>query len=182
MSTPLKAPVPAALARLASGFLGLLVLSVALPSVMAGCSVDGYRNGRVQATVGTMRMAIEQYGTEHRGRYPTPGRLVAELTRGERGYVSGDRKPPTPRTEQPQIEPITPGAAGLPSAHQVAAAGKHPEVGQVVGKGEVGEAPTTPWQFGAILYDLDAKTGTYVLYGIGQRNKRAEGVAVASNL
>ncbi|MDB5097716.1 MAG: prokaryotic N-terminal methylation motif domain protein [Cyanobacteria bacterium RYN_339] len=154
-----------------------IVASVAMPSFM-GCGVDRARDAGVQANLNTVRMGLEEYATDHGGKYPPADRLVPALAH----YLPGNRLPKSAWSKAPQRTGIAVAGTDLPTAKQIAATGTAPTKGLVVGKGEVpAKGPESAYQYGAILYDLDAKSQVYVLYGIGQKNKTAQVVAVASN-
>jgi hypothetical protein len=164
---------------LGMGLMGMLALGILLPPMFGGCGVERGRNASMRANLSTVRMGLEQYATDH-GRYPSTQQLVKEL--GRENYLPGNHLPATPWNREPQAVSISVAGTNLPTARQVAN-GQTPPPDLVVGRGEAPKgAPTNAYQYGAIVYDLDPKTQTYVLYGVVQKNKSAKVVEMVSNL
>jgi hypothetical protein len=182
-SRPVEQAVPAALPPaprrtvgklFAMVILGFFTFAILVPSFL-GCGGEISRESGVRANVSTVAMALEQYASDHDGQYPRADHWVEDLTREHRNYLPGNKLPRSPWATQAQTAALTPAGTGLPTASQLGDRAKTAIRGAVVGKGEAPRtAPTSAYQYGAILYDLDPKTQTYVLYGVGQKHKRAE--------
>ncbi|MDB5100845.1 MAG: Prepilin-type cleavage/methylation protein [Cyanobacteria bacterium RYN_339] len=164
---------------IAWGFLFFVAATVAAPMPMPSSKA---RNAGVQANVNTVRMGLEQYATDHNGKYPPVNRWQQVLCAKGTGYLPGDQMPRSPWSKQPQTALLRIEGLGLPGAAAIAAGKPLPQTQTKVGLGRVAvEGPDHAQDYGAILYDMDPKTDTYVLYGIGRNNKEAIVAADVSN-
>ncbi len=169
------------------GAIALTCLTVPLLLQAKGEPPDldaAHRKAMQQRCAGSVRMALENYATDHRGSYPTQAGLAALLTppgRADAGW------PHNPWSQSPGPVPIVSGAwpRGLPDVQAVCVKGTHvttPLVGRDLGPGHPpGSGPVDALTYGSILYSYDAATGTYVLYGIGKTGERATVVFFTSN-
>lgn len=160
--------------------LGLLV---ALDDEPSSCGLTSALDQAVQANVTTLQLALEAYAGDHKGRYPPAGAPIRELTRGRRGYLPDNLMPPSPWTGDRQPEALGLADTGLPTARAIATGTAPAPPGHRLGRGEAPRKyPVNAWQYGAVLYDYDPQTNTYVLYGIGrQRDKYAYVVCAFDN-
>lgn len=156
-----------------------LLASIALPNY-APADHHG-RNPYARACGTTLRMAVEQYATDHEGRYPTRAGWLAAVRQRGGGYLPGEHLP-TIWSKTPQGAALAPppplvGAAAI-------AAGARPSPEQTdLGPGRVAEeGPVDARCYGALLYDHDPKTETYVIYAIGKKaGERAVVVFATTN-
>lgn len=137
----------------------------------------------MQSNARTFQMSIEEYAVDHDGRYPPTDKAIATLTPGTY-LILKDRLPNTPWGDVPTpVIPLTTSGAGLVRASAIAQGAAPTAVNTRLGFGRLpraGEAidATT---YGVLLYDLDPKTGTYVIYGVGKKQKDAIVTAAVSN-
>ena len=163
-----------------------ILASVALPSFVG--AQDKARNAGVQANINTVRMGLEQYATDTNGSYPTTADYVTVGTGGllQGGYLPGNRLPRSPWCTVSQASAITV-ATPMKSATDVAAGSpmvtpNTPEA--VIADGGVpgaGSAPAAAKDYGAMMYQYEGGSQTYVLYGSGKKGKKALVAAQVSN-
>lgn len=155
-----------------------ILASVALPSFVG--AQDKARNSAVQGNINTVRMALEQYSTDNNGSYPTVTGNV--FTAGNSGgiasnnYLPGNKLPKSPwGTTSQATNPAVSAASALVSASSVAQSGTSlPEAGKaVLGTGGVTQTPTAVTHYGAVTYDIEPGSMTYVLYGTGKKGRDA---------
>ncbi|MFP5502702.1 MAG: type II secretion system protein [Candidatus Sericytochromatia bacterium] len=153
-----------------------ILASVALPSFVG--AQDKARNSAVQGNINTVRMALEQYSTDNNGSYPVSTANVFVL--GDSGgvasnnYLPGNKLPKSPwgttsQTSNPAV------ASPMVSAASVAQSGTSlPEAGKaILGTGGVTQTPTAITHYGAVTYDIEPGSMTYVLYGTGKKGRDA---------
>jgi general secretion pathway protein G len=143
---------------------------------------DRANNATVAANVNTIRMALEQYATDHKGTYPTSAGFIAVMT--TRGYMLGNRMPLAPWSANVQTNMLGPaGASAGQTPLSEVAAGKgtmSPPGSLITENGKVAARPTSHDCFGFIAYDYSPEAEIYMVYGTGKRNKAAITVSGAS--
>ena len=161
-----------------------ILASVALPSFIG--AQDKARNASVAANINTIRMALEQYGTDNNGSYPLQGDWLNADAQGIRtaNYLPGNRMPMAPwsndmqtKAEKPDgqlkdVSAIAGGTATLSSVGTVITAAD---------KGTVAVQPSTSVNYGFVAYDYAPDNQVYVIYGTGKKNKTAVVAGASSN-
>ena len=147
--------------------IGILV-STAVPSLVG--AQDRARNASVVSNVNTVRLAVEQYATDFNGACPTASGFPSNMLTG--GYLAGNQMPRSPWCSSFQTVSILPAppllSAGLALSQPL------PSVGIVLESvGRVGSPPSQQRDFGAIVYDYDAGSQVYVIYGVGKKGRPA---------
>lgn len=167
---------------LLGGFFSLMFLGAAFPGCACG-SEPKARNASLQANVNTVRLGLEQYSTDHNGHYPASDRWIIDLSTNN--YLPDNRMPGDPwMKDARQLSSTIAKPAGLPTAVQIAKGTKLEKVGRVVGVGHAPDpwkGPLAPVEYGAIVYDRDPESDTYVLYGIGEKDGHAIVSTIATN-
>jgi len=159
-----------------------ILASVALPSFVG--AQDKARNAGVQANVNTVRMGLEQYSTDNNGSYPS-GTIGSGSALMTNNYLPGNALPRSPWCKGPQTSGL--GAAGSPfiSAASIAAGSPLPALNTsaalIASSGGIAEPPSTSSHYGALEYDLDGPSQTYVVYSTGKKSKAAIVAAQVSN-
>lgn len=132
------------------------------------------------------RQALEHYGTEENGSYPSAVGWVATLRKyGYAGYP-GSRLPTNPYGDGKAAVPtdVVAWPARLPRAQPIAD-GKvtFPPLGTDLGPGRGPGEPGPPdaLVYGTLLYDYAPDNQVYIVYAIGRRGDRAVLVAATSN-
>jgi type IV pilus assembly protein PilA len=159
-----------------------ILASVALPSFVG--AQDKARNSAVQGNTNTVRMALEQYSTDNNGSYPSSTVNTGQLSSGN--YLPGNRMPRSPWGTTAQTANIDPAGNEI-AASSVVAGNTMPSAGSNLGAsnaavdGGVTTQPSSTTHYGAIAYNLDAGSQTYVVYGTGKKGKSAiVGTAVSN--
>ena len=166
-----------------------ILASVALPSFVG--AQDKARNASVAANINTVRMALEQYGTDNNGSYPTfattsaTGNFGGMVASGN--YLPGNKMPKAPWSTGSQSVYAVPTGAGIAGgwvAQTVADGGATlNSVGTVINTSGVVQAtaPSANAHYGFVAYDYAPDNQVYVLYGTGKKNKTAIVAATTSN-
>ena len=143
------------------------------------------RNQELRTALTTVRMALEQYGTDHNGDYPPAGQVVAALTKPGTHYLPSDRLPPNPWS--PTGEPIAlvggPFPAPMPAITRIARGEVNLALTETdLGLGPAPGGPTAnALSLGSLFYDYDPDRHMYVLCAVGQRRGHARVIGDASN-
>lgn len=157
-----------------------ILASVALPSFVG--AQDKARNASVSANINTVRMALEQFGTDHNGSYPEQGNFITDITSGSTGYLPGNRMPKAPWSTGNQGVAKAP--AGVATITEIAEGTKVLSSGGTVissaGKVQTVAPADTP-DYGFVAYDYATNNQVYVLYGTGKKNKNAVVAGASSN-
>jgi len=162
------------------------VAAVAFTTTLDGLGLDaaigcgGGPNAGLRQQASQIQVALEDYAEAHGGRYPARDRWIAELT-AEPGPLHGQALPKTRWGTAGQTAVLAPAALGLPGADQPAAIANVPPMEIFPGGQPPHGAPSHADDFGAVLYDYDLKSQTYVLYVVGKRYRHAELVATFTN-
>lgn len=171
--------------RVAVMLLGLLVATPVV-APLGGCMVlqdfEGAREkayaASVRANMYAVGLAIEQYNIDNVGTYPANEGWLAAVTNFN--YLPDDQMPQNPylrENGQRSRQANDVGVAGTPLAP--ATAKKPSPEGTVVGPGRLPDGKAYDARtYGAIVYDHDPASGSYVLYAIGRRG--ADAVVVGS--
>lgn len=152
--------------------LGLLLVG-AYAWRQAARPVDTDPTRRVATRVLKLDQALERYGTRQ-GRqpgeqsYPSTGQFVAFV----RSLPDGAELLANPYGDPPQAGPVAP-ADGLPTAAQFRDRDTKLLPNTILGPGAAPGATYTARTYGALVYDHDPKTDSYVLYGIAQAGDQA---------
>ncbi|MDB5096088.1 MAG: N-terminal methylation motif protein [Cyanobacteria bacterium RYN_339] len=157
-----------------------ILASVALPSFVG--AQDKARNAGVQANINTIRMGLEQYATDNNGSYPTFGIFATAGLFLTNNYIPGNTLPRSPWSKAAQTSSIVPVAPEI-LAGAIANGSPLPPLGtQLAAGGAVSVTnPTALIDYGAVEYDLDVGSQTYVVYGTGKKAKAAVTAAQVSN-
>jgi type II secretion system protein G len=159
-----------------------ILASVALPSFVG--AQDKARNAGVQANINTIRMGLEQFATDNNGSYPGTGSFMATGAGGllTNNYIPGNAMPRSPWSKAAQSGFVAP-ASSLVGASLIAGGSQLPPIGTLLAStGNVQAAsPASYTDYGAIEYDLDTASQTYVVYGTGKKSKAAIIGAEVSN-
>lgn len=163
-----------------------ILASIALPSFVG--AQDKARNSSVTGNVNTVRMALEQFSTDNNGAYPETASWVGTgsgITPSGGSYLPGNKLPKAPWSSASQTVAIA--TSGLTVASSAAAgvalgnaSGGIGAVMAATGKVNA-SAPAAIDEYGAVSYNYDTNTQTYVLYGTGKKNKQAVIAAQTSN-
>ena len=163
-----------------------ILVVVIIIGLLAGVSMNNYHNaqdrarvGALQSNVRTLATALELYASDNGGSYPHAGN---ELTSDEGGLLRNSylnnantwpRSPWGGQIQNNHLDPVAPPvmqpgsalAAGTPLPVFVS----NPPVVIPPGKGVVATSQEfKPETYGAICYDFDAPTTTWVMYGTGK--------------
>lgn len=107
---------------------------------------------------------------------------TAEFLTFVRGLPRGAEFLANPYGEPPQAAPVAAGGeTGLPSAADHKEGARVPLPDTVLGPGTAPGPAYTARTFGALVYDHDPKTDSFVLYGIGQQGDQAVVAAEADS-
>jgi type II secretion system protein G len=161
-----------------------ILASVALPSFIG--AQDKARNAAIASNIGTVRMGLEQFGTDNNGSYPsTSGNLLSTAANtglGTGGYLPGNRLPKAPWSSGNQSAAVAPGT-NCPAASAIAlGTSALASVGTVIAPGTVNATrPTGTTDYGYIAYDYALNDQTYVIYGTGKKGRQAIVGGAASN-
>ena len=160
--------------------IGLFLIFLAAVAPMEAAGTHKARNAGVQANLNTVRMALEQYATDHNGHYPRSQDFVRALCAPGTNYLPGDKLPRGPWSKGVQTVPLGP-AYGLPSAREYEQ--RQPKVMSMeLGSGrESLDGANSLLSYGAVVYDMNPATDTYVIYGIGKKGSKAIVAAFVSN-
>lgn len=168
-----------------------ILASIALPSFVG--AQDKARNSSVTGNVNTIRMALEQYSTDNNGAFPANASMTSTtagsgLLAAGNSYLPGNKLPRAPWSTSPQDADVAIGSfetaanAAAGSALGLAAGGGTKGIGFAFATGAVkATKPAAQADYGAITYNYDTNTQTYVLYGTGKKNKDAIIAAQTSN-
>jgi type IV pilus assembly protein PilA len=157
-----------------------ILASVALPSFVG--AQDKARNAGVQANINTIRMGLEQYATDNNGSYPTTASFLVASGLLTNNYIPGNAMPRSPWSKSAQTTYVSPGSSQV-GASLIAAGTAMPPIGTLLNSaGAVAvQSPGAITDYGAIEYDLDQGSQTYVVYGTGKKAKAAINAAQVSN-
>ena len=162
-----------------------ILASVALPSFVG--AQDKARNAGVQANVNTVRMGLEQYSTDNNGSYPTTTGVTGSLLLSN-NYLPGNNLPRSPWNKKVQASGLPGVASPFIAASNIASGSALPSLNttaaQISTSGHVADdtaGPALPTDYGAIEYNLDAPSQTYVVYSTGKKAKAAIIAAQVSN-
>ncbi|HEY9722832.1 MAG TPA: hypothetical protein V6D47_12535 [Oscillatoriaceae cyanobacterium] len=132
--------------------------------------------------------ALDKYAKDHHGAYPPANDWLSRLSAAHKGYLPGDRLPPvrwaSPMTAT-QHEALEVRTDRFPLVTAGEIARRHPPtpLGTDVGAGHwSADGRFDHATFGAIIYDDDPATRTYVVYAVGRRHDRAIIVQAATNV
>ncbi|HEY9722206.1 MAG TPA: prepilin-type N-terminal cleavage/methylation domain-containing protein [Oscillatoriaceae cyanobacterium] len=158
-----------------------ILASIALPSFLG--AQDKARNASVQGGMNTVKMALEQYGTDNNGSYPTSLDSTGGILTNN--YLPGNNLPRSPWANSViQANNIVPTGCEV-TASAVNGGSSMPEVGMNSTVATTGSVPTsttfTAADYGAFEYDYDTGSQVYVLYGTGKTGKVATLASKASN-
>lgn len=152
-----------------------ILASVALPSFIG--AQDKARNASVAANINTIRMALEQFGTDNNGSYPSNSNWLSTANgTGIRtnNYLPGNNMPKAPWSTTAQTQTSTPDS----QLNQVSALADGTKtlssVGTVISAADKGKVATQPSQnvdYGFVAYDYAPDNQIYVVYGTGKKNK-----------
>lgn len=139
-------------------------------------------NRQTAERVLSLKQALERRGDYRHSSavtafFPPPENFIAFV----RAQPHGDALLLSPWGGVQQTQLLKPTAAtGLPTAAERHQGYPAPPLGSELGPGSLPAGGFfTPTTYGAILYDRDARSGRYVLYGIGRRQNSAILVAMA---
>lgn len=123
-------------------------------------------NNGVKAEVLQTILALEEYAVDHDGAYPTRDEFVTALA----PYLPDGMMPANPWVPAGLRQ-----GDGVGVGQHLAPAGEPPTpVGTLLGAGQLASSSRfAPRTFGAVVYDYDAQTHHYVIYGIGRRGAQA---------
>ena len=161
-----------------------ILASVALPSFIG--AQDKARNASVAANINTIRMALEQYGTDNNGSYPLQANWLNAAADGIRSnnYLPGNRMPKAPWSTGPQTVAATPNTTLNNVSSLAGGTATLSSVGSLIGTADAGKVATTPTQtldYGFVAYDYAPDNQIYVIYGTGKKNKTAVVAGGSSN-
>ena len=144
-------------------------------------SCAGGPNGLQRERAYDVHQALESYARDHDGHFPPADRWIAELVSRPGPWHDG-ALPATLWSKQGQRVALKPALAGLPGADAPAKIEALATMSPLPG-GRYAEAggPARADDYGALLYDMDARTGTYVLYLVGKEKQRAVLAGVFTN-
>lgn len=154
-------------------------MAVVIGSLKPPCAcgdTDKARNAGVMSNLNTIRFGLEQYASDHDGRYPTDSEFLKALT--QKDYLPKNRLPRSPwagaQVGQSNFIPIETWPSPLASAF---AQKERPASPVFLGEGKV---PVTSHYdgltYGAVFYHYDAQRQDYLLAGVGKEksgSKRA---------
>lgn len=132
-----------------------------------------------------IRLALENFATDHNGEYPPAAIWLAALKQPG-NQTRPDHRPPT-NPWDPAGGPLAiargPWPAALPRAAGVASGTQTlPPSGLDLGPGYLpGEGPADALTFGTVFYDYDPATQVYVVYAIGNVGGHATLIAALTN-
>ena len=160
----------------------VLLIPRLVGNVNLGCG--GGPNQMVHQEAYLVHQSLEAYAAEHHGHLPPRATWIATLAEGSPATTDQGALRPvrTLGATVGQTAALTPAMLGLPGATDLLAAGQ-----VVLGKPLAGGqraahgAPARADDYGAVLYDVDPVTDTYVIYAIGKREGHAAVVAMFSN-
>ena len=130
---------------------------------------DRVRNQAVVANVASFGMALEQYATDTRGDYPSPGHGLTRFMQG--GYLPSNSLPANPWDTKSTSRLVDAKACQgrLISASAISRGARATAAGTVLGPGHRPGSSGAAWlEYGTLVYDLDRAGKRYVLYGIGR--------------
>lgn len=153
-----------------------ILASIALPSFVG--AQDKARNASVQANVNTVRLGLEQYSTDNNGAYPQPSNFPLALT--VNNYLPGGKVPRSPWCKSTQTGTIA-FPTGVTSAVGLASGASMVQLPLSIGGGSINDPPTSNLHYGAIEYDQDANSQTYIVCATGKRNRDAVITAQTTN-
>ncbi len=160
-----------------------ILASVALPSFVG--AQDKARNASVAANVNTVRMALEQYGTDNNGSYPAAANVLNNTTGIiKNNYLPGNKMPKAPWSTGNQTVAGVPVGVGMPTVTQIAdGTSTLGRVGDtIIATGKVvTTAPAATTDYGFVAYDYAPDDQVYVLYGTGKKNAAGVIAGGASN-
>lgn len=150
-----------------------ILASVALPSFVG--AQDKARNAGVQANINTIRMGLEQYATDNNGSYPATNSFMITAGLLTNNYIPGNAMPRSPWSKNAQTTFVIGSGNSMVGASTIAGGTAMPPIGTVMATvGNVNPtAPAAATDYGAIEYDLDPASQTYVVYGTGKKAKAA---------
>lgn len=156
-----------------------ILASIALPSFVG--AQDRARNVKAVGGLSGVRLALEQYATDHNNNLPTNANWASNkapdgLQQGN--YLPGNHLPLSPWSSEPQTTRLTHDLAPLPNTEMFEDGAALPPPGSRFVpplKGTVVAKPSNFNHFGAIASDCEGDVGptTYVLSVIGKRNGEA---------
>lgn len=153
------------------GVLGYALLaSIAMPGFHE--DIQAYRNHLARVNARHTQRAVDAYVANHRGQPPaTDGWLDQLLAPGAQYFDHPSLEPNSAWGRIAQRAPVAP-ASGLVGARAIAAGATPTPQDTVLGPGRkpTADGVFTVTTYGAIVYDMDPATRTYVIYAIGQRN------------
>lgn len=175
-----------------------LLIVVAIIGIVATIAMPGYgdaqdraRNTAVMANVEAVRVALEQYAGDHRGKYPydntgRPDHFAATEPGGflAGNYLPGNQLPSSPWGRVHQQVRIRPVGPNMPLVPDIEDGYPPPPPGApLYVAGQVQDPPSSYEHFGGLAYDVTegGSQTEYVLYGIGKKNDQAVSVLAVTN-
>ena len=162
-----------------------ILASVALPSFIG--AQDKARNASVSANINTIRMGLEQFGTDNNGSYPSQGAWLNNTSGSgilTNNYLPGNRMPKAPWSVNPQTAMVAPDSQ-LKGVSVIAdGTATLSSVGTIItgaNSGKVAPAPSLVVDYGFVAYDYAPDNQIYVIYGTGKKNKSAVVAGASSN-
>ena len=177
-----------------------ILASVAAPSY--SMAMDKARNAKVQANVKVLQSALEQYAADYRGSYPGgyinnsttyDGNMATTADKMD-SYLPGGKIPVSPWAPA-GVSQIVFGSTsyrvgagantGMTTAANAANGTAMTDLGTSLAG--VAQVPDTnvnsalKSRFGALVYDYDGASTTYVIYGCGKNRQQSVLVGKASN-
>ena len=173
-----------------------ILASVALPSFVG--AQDKARNASVQSNARTFQMALEQYATEHNGAFPgvaTGAWTTDKFVGASSSYLAGGTLPRSPWAANGVVQadnvPLSSGKGkgkgkkkglvGLDDSVLKTPAEEFTQNNEDVGQGKIPDTFAGANEYGAVVYDYDAATQYYLVYGMGKKGKEAIVVSGKSN-
>jgi hypothetical protein len=158
----------------AGGLVGLCMLAGNAIDADPVIGCGGSPNAGFRAQVAVLQNTLEEYAATH-GRYPPARGWIQALE------LPSGALPRTRWAKQGQTASLAPAALGLPGAGALGALYAMRPMKDLGHGQRPTAAPARADDFGAVLYDVDAKGENYVLYAIGKRKRHAELVGWFTN-
>ena len=162
-----------------------ILASVALPSFIA--AQDRARNVKAVSMIAVVRQALENYGADKNGNFPSNPNFVTAAGLGANNYLPGNQLPVAPWSKTPQANRIEPLIAPAVYAEYVTnSTWVPPKAGDLLVPATAGTAVAQPSMishFGAIASDCDnaGDPTIYVINVVGKRNGRCMLAGYKSN-
>jgi general secretion pathway protein G len=174
-----------------------ILVVVVIIGLLAGISMNNFSAAQDKARIASLRsnvkniaVALEQYSADQNGSYPATGNELVGAPNGllQNGYLGSNKWPHAPWGNLTQTNHVAVGAPMETAANLAAGTAALPavNVGKPMVQAPIGKMPPGAATFaldtyGTIVYDFDAPTTTWVLYGVGKDHKVATLSAAKSN-